>query len=108
MKHSNLNDSELVGMFKNGDNDAFEEIVMRYQAQVYTYVMSITKNPDVSNDIIQDVFIRVFKKLRDYNEEDKLKNWLFTLSRNMTMDYYRKTAKSCCRWKLRRKTSSLS
>jgi len=93
MKHSNLNDSELVGMFKNGDNDAFEEIVMRYQAQVYTYVMSITKNPDVSNDIIQDVFIRVFKKLRDYNEEDKLKNWLFTLARNITMDYYRKNSK---------------
>jgi len=80
-------------MFKQGDNDAFEEIVTRYQAHVYTYVMSITKNPDLSSDIIQDVFVRVFKKLHKYNEEDKLKNWLFTLARNITMDYYRKNSK---------------
>lgn len=91
MKH--LNDSELVILFKKGSNEAFEEIVIRYQAHVYTYIMSITKDPDASSDIIQDVFIRVFKKLSKYKDENKLKNWLFTLARNMTMDYYRKNNK---------------
>ena len=91
MKH--LNDSELVSLFKKGNNEAFEEIVMRYQIHVYTYIMSITKDPEASNDIIQDVFIRVFKKLSSYNDENKLKHWLFTLARNMTMDYYRKNKK---------------
>lgn len=91
MKH--LIDAELVKLFKNGDNDAFEEIVFRYQAQVFSYVLSITKNPEISNDIIQDVFIRVYKKLGAYNEKNKLKNWIFTLARNITMDFYRKNNK---------------
>ncbi len=91
MKH--LNDSELVTLFKNGSNEAFEEIVMRYQAHVYTYVLSITKSPENSNDIIQDVFIRAFRKMPGYNDENKLKNWLFTLARNITMDFYRKNNK---------------
>jgi len=88
MKH--LNDSELVSCFKQGNSAAFEEIVMRYQAQLYTYILSITKNADASSDILQDVFIRVYKTLSGYNEENKLKNWLFTLTRNITMDYFRK------------------
>jgi RNA polymerase sigma-70 factor (ECF subfamily) len=75
-----------------GKGEAFEEIVMRYQAQLYTYILSITKNADASSDILQDVFIRVFKKLEKYNEENKLKNWLFTLTRNITMDYFRKNS----------------
>ena len=90
MKH--LNDSELVACFKSGNNDAFEEIVMRYQAQLYTYALSITKNTEISNDILQDVLVKVFKKLHKYNEENKLKNWLFTLTRNVTMDFYRKNS----------------
>ncbi|MCL1971449.1 MAG: sigma-70 family RNA polymerase sigma factor [Endomicrobia bacterium] len=88
MKH--LNDSELVSCFKQGNSAAFEEIVMRYQAQLYTYTLSITKNTDASSDILQDVFIRVYKTLGRYSEENKLKNWLFTLTRNITMDYFRK------------------
>ncbi len=91
MKH--LNDSELVTLFNKGNNEAFEEIVIRYQAHIYTYILSITKDPEASNDIIQDIFIRVFKNLSKYNDENKLKNWLFTLARNMTMDYYRKNNK---------------
>lgn len=85
-----LTDSELVACFKQGKGEAFEEIVMRYQAQLYTYILSITKNADISSDVLQDVFIRVYKKLDKYNEENKLKNWLFTLTRNLTMDYFRK------------------
>jgi RNA polymerase sigma-70 factor (ECF subfamily) len=88
----NLNDSELVSLFKKGNDEAFETIVLRYQSQIYSYVMSITKDFEISNDVIQDVFIRAFKKLRSYKDENKLKNWLFVLARNITMDYYRKNA----------------
>ncbi|MDR2426500.1 MAG: sigma-70 family RNA polymerase sigma factor [Endomicrobium sp.] len=87
-----LSDSELVAFFKQGKDEAFEEIVMRYQTTLYTYILSIIKNAEVSNDILQDVFIRVFKKLNKYSEENKLKNWLFTLTRNITMDYFRKNS----------------
>jgi RNA polymerase sigma-70 factor (ECF subfamily) len=54
--------------------------------------MSITKDFEISNDVIQEVFIRAFKKLRSYKDENKLKNWLFVLARNITMDYYRKNS----------------
>ena len=71
----NLNDSELVALFKKGNGEAFETIVMRYQSQIYSYVISITKDFEISNDVIQEVFIRAFKKLRSYKDKEKLKNW---------------------------------
>jgi RNA polymerase sigma-70 factor (ECF subfamily) len=91
MKH--LLDAQLVSHFKAGNDKAFEEIVLRYQAHVYTYIMSIVRNPDTASDITQDLFIKVFKNLANYNEENKLKNWLFTIARNLTMDYFRKNNK---------------
>ncbi|MDR0822829.1 MAG: sigma-70 family RNA polymerase sigma factor [Endomicrobium sp.] len=86
----NLEDSELVLMFKEGDNKAFEEIVLRYQAQLYTYIISLVKDPEAANDILQDVFIRIFRKLRNYSEENKLKHWLFIIAKNLTMDFFRR------------------
>ncbi|MDR2708483.1 MAG: sigma-70 family RNA polymerase sigma factor [Elusimicrobiota bacterium] len=88
-----LTDAQLVSRFKNGDSKAFEEIVLRYQAHVYTYILSIVKNPDTASDICQDLFVKIFRTLHKYNEENKLKNWLFTLARNLTMDYFRKNSK---------------
>ncbi|MDR3244610.1 MAG: sigma-70 family RNA polymerase sigma factor [Elusimicrobiota bacterium] len=90
----NVDDSDLVSMFKNGNKEAFEEIVLRYQAQIYTYIMSMVKNPDAANDILQDVFIRMFRKLSQYNEENKLKHWIFILSKNITMDFFRKNSRN--------------
>jgi len=88
----NLNDAQLIRLFNEGSNEAFEVIVMRYQAHIYSYVMSITNDYEISNDVIQETFIRAFKKLKNYKDENKLKNWLFTLARNITMDYYRKNS----------------
>jgi len=90
---NNLSDFELIKLFKDGNNKAFEAIVERYQAHVYSYVLSITKNPDYASDILQDVFVRAFKKIKGYNDENKLKNWLFVMARNLTMDFYRKNSR---------------
>jgi RNA polymerase sigma-70 factor (ECF subfamily) len=91
MEH--LSDAQLVSQFKAGNNEAFEEIVLRYQAHIYSFIMSIVRNPDTASDITQELFIKVFKNLHKYNEENKLKNWMFALSRNLTMDYFRKNNK---------------
>jgi RNA polymerase sigma-70 factor (ECF subfamily) len=88
-----ISDAQLVCLFKSGDMNAFEELVMRYQGHIYTYIISIVKNPDAASDITQDLFVKVFKNLHKYNEENKLKNWIFTLARNLTMDYFRKNNK---------------
>ncbi|MDR0486163.1 MAG: sigma-70 family RNA polymerase sigma factor [Elusimicrobiota bacterium] len=89
----NLNDFDLVVLFKQGDNRAFEEILLRYQSHVYTYILSMVRNIDSANDIFQEVSLRMFKKLKDYKDENKLKNWIFAIAKNMTMDYFRKKKK---------------
>ncbi|MDR2772877.1 MAG: sigma-70 family RNA polymerase sigma factor [Elusimicrobiota bacterium] len=90
MNMKQLKDAQLVVLFKNGDAKAFEELVLRYQAHIYTYILSLTKNPDSASDLTQDLFIKVYKNLSKYNEENKLKNWIFTLARNIVMDHFRK------------------
>lgn len=89
-----LTDAQLVALFKSGNNEAFEEIVIRYQSRIYGYILSLTKDTEISNDILQEVFIKVFKKLNSYDEQNKLLNWLYTLTRNLTMDYFRTNKKN--------------
>jgi RNA polymerase sigma-70 factor (ECF subfamily) len=88
-----LSDAELIKLFKDGNNDAYEEIISRYQAHIYTYVLSMVKSHDATSDILQDVGIRIFRKLKDYKEENKLKNWIFIITKNITMDFFRKNNK---------------
>lgn len=83
------NDDELVVAFCQGNNQAFEELVLRYKNPLYQYILSLVKDESTAEDLFQDVFISLFKHAGSYKPEGKFKSWLFLTARNKVLNYFR-------------------
>ena len=83
--------AELVRRCRSGDGAAWEEIVQSYSRRVYNLAYRFTSRADSAEDLTQDVFIRVYRSLEQYDaRQGDLQNWLMRLARNLIIDDYRK------------------
>ena len=83
--------AELVRRCRAGDGAAWEEIVQSYSRRVYNLAYRFTSRADSAEDLTQDVFVRVYRSLDQYNpKQGDLQNWLMRLARNLIIDDYRK------------------
>jgi RNA polymerase sigma-70 factor (ECF subfamily) len=83
--------AELVRRCRAGDGAAWEEIVQTYSRRVYNLAYRFTSRADSAEDLSQDVFIRVYRSLEQYDaKQGDLQNWLMRLARNLIIDDYRK------------------
>jgi RNA polymerase sigma-70 factor (ECF subfamily) len=83
--------AELVRRCRAGDGAAWEEIVQSYSRRVYNLAYRFTSRADSAEDLTQDVFIRVYRSLDQYDaKQGDLQNWLMRLARNLVIDDYRK------------------
>lgn len=92
---NNFTDEELVISFVNGDNGAFESLLMRHKDKVYTYIFNIVREHSIADDIFQDTFIKVITTLKQgryYDAGNKFVGWLMRIAHNQTIDYYRRLA----------------
>lgn len=76
-------DTELVGRTLDGDTNAFEQIVSRYQSLICSLSYSATGNLGQSQDLAQETFITAWKHLRLLRERDKLRAWLCGIARRL-------------------------
>ena len=86
----NKTDSELIRDFKNGDIKGYNEIVRRYQQQVYWVIRKMVNSHDDADDITQEVFIKVHSALKDFREESNLFTWLYRIATNYSINHIRK------------------
>jgi len=91
-KYEKLEDKELVHRYrKNGDEQAFRELMNRHQAKIYSFIYSMVGSREVTNDIFQETFTKVITKMDDtYNEQGKWIAWVMRIAHNATIDYLRK------------------
>ncbi len=68
-----------------------ESIVKEYSGMLYNHIRRMVGNDEDSKDILQEVFINVFKKIDTFREESSLKTWLFRIASNKTIDFLRKS-----------------
>lgn len=85
------NDPELIQRFKNGDISGFNEIVRKYQQQVYWVIRKMVQDHDEADDITQEVFIKVYNALKDFREESNLFTWLYRIATNHSINHLKKT-----------------
>ena len=84
------NDLELVRRFKSGDITGFNEIVRKYQKQVYWVIRKMVHDHDEADDITQEVFIKVYTALMDFREESNLFTWLYSIAANYSLNHIKK------------------
>src|SRR5712691_3184624 len=83
--------AQLVRRCRAGDGAAWEEIVQSYSRRIYNLAYRFTSRADAAEDLTQEVFIRVYRSLEQYNhKQGDLQNWLMRLARNLIIDDYRK------------------
>ena len=87
-----LHDQELIARYTNGDEQAFEILLSRYKAKIYTSIYLFVKDRALAEDIFQEVFIKIIDTLRKgkYNHEGKFVQWAMRISYNMCVDYHRR------------------
>lgn len=83
-------DLQLVEESLGGDDLAFSVLVKRYTRPVYTFVYRLTSAGHDAEDIVQDVFFKIWKKLKSYDHDQSFKTWVFSIARNTSIDWLRK------------------
>ena len=83
----NLPDHQVVLRVLAGDVDAFEILVTRYQDKVYNLVWGMVRDPGHAEDLVQDVFIKAYRKLGDFEQKSRLYTWLYRIAVNRTLDF---------------------
>ena len=85
-------DRELVENYRNGDLVSFELLVSRYQAQVYSYIMTLVKDRQLADDIFQDTFVKIIRTIKAgvYKDEGKFVQFAMRISHNLVIDHFRK------------------
>ncbi|MEK4426150.1 RNA polymerase sigma factor [Solibacillus sp. FSL K6-1523] len=81
---------EVITRVKNGENHYFAHIINYYEQKVFTTVIRIIRNHAAAEDIVQDIFIKVFYSLHKYEKTGSFNAWLYRIVVNYCFDYLRK------------------
>ena len=87
-------DNVLIQKYLEGDERSFDALVEKYKKKVFYTAYYICRNTDHAYDIAQEVFIKVFDKLRDFKMKSSFYTWLYRITVNHTFNYIRKVAKT--------------
>jgi RNA polymerase sigma-70 factor (ECF subfamily) len=92
-------DEHLLASHLQGDQDAFAQIVGRYQRDLYRFLFRFLGNSASADDVFQETFVQVFQSANQFEPGRSFRPWLFTIAANKARDHLRSRA--------RKKTSSL-
>lgn len=83
-------ESDLVGLLKERDNRAFNYLYDHYSSALYGIILPIVQEAEVANDILQEVFINIWRKIETYDPvKGRLFTWMLNIARNASIDMLR-------------------
>src|SRR5437016_14489124 len=83
-------DANLVERYLSGDMAAFDEIMIRYERQIYRVCYRFVDNREDAMDLAQEVFIKAFEHLATFRRESSLKTWLYRIAMNHCINHVKK------------------
>jgi len=78
-----LNDEELLKRISSGNQDAFRELYQNTDRTIYSFILSIVRNPQDAEEIMQETFLKVWTSASSYQSQGKPLAWMFTIARNL-------------------------
>jgi len=87
-----LSDPELVRAALAGSQEAFRELVARFERPVFGLIVRMVGDPETAEDLAQEVFVKAYRALASYDPSRKLASWLFKIAHNATIDHLRRSA----------------
>jgi RNA polymerase sigma-70 factor (ECF subfamily) len=83
-------DLDLVKEIRDGNQDSFEELLSRYNNKVYSLATRLTRNPEDAEEVLQDVFVTVHRKLASFEGKSSFSSWLYRVTANAAFMKLRK------------------
>jgi RNA polymerase sigma-70 factor (ECF subfamily) len=87
-----VSDEELVGRLAAGDSSAFDEVFERYHNQIYNFVKKQVTDAGAIEDLVQEVFLRVYKSAKNFDVEKKFSSWLYKIALNEVKRFWKRSA----------------
>lgn len=84
------NTAELIQKALENDQQAYSEIVNRFRAQIFNFVLGMVRNRAEAEDLTQESFIKAFRALDTFNSEYAFSTWLYKIAANNCIDHFRK------------------
>lgn len=83
-------DETLVHKAKAGRADAWDKLIKRYEKRIYNYALRMAPTPEDALDLMQEIFLSVYRNLGKFREESSFSTWIFTIASRRAADHYRK------------------
>ena len=89
--YNDKSDEQLISLYVDGKNEAFDELLERHKERLFMYIYHSVKNDDVANDIFQDTFVKAITTIKQgrYVENGHFPAWITRIAHNLIIDYYR-------------------
>ena len=86
-----LTDEQLVAMYAEGNNNAFDVLLARHKDHVYTCITQKVHDEELANDLFQETFVKAITTIKQgkYTESGKFQAWLCCVARNLIVDHFR-------------------
>ncbi len=88
-------DRELVIAYLEGNEKAFEQLLLRHKRKVWSHIYLLVRDRELTEDLFQETFIKVVHTLKSgkYNEEGKFLPWVMRIAHNLVIDHFRRVKK---------------
>src|SRR3982075_3508076 len=89
-----MDDSAVVTAFLGGEERAFSELVTRYQTRLLNFVYRTIGDREKAEDLVQEVFIRVYRHLHRFDRSKKFSTWVYTIASNLAKNQLRNRSRN--------------
>lgn len=83
-------DEQLLRQFVDGDAEAFERLVRRFERPLFNFILRSVRDPDRAEELLQEVFLKVVQRASEFQGSSKVSTWVYTIARNLCIDTSRK------------------
>jgi RNA polymerase sigma-70 factor (ECF subfamily) len=88
-----IDDASLVQRCRQGDSDAAERLILKYQNRIYNAILRICANPDDAAELTQDTFVKVIENIDKFEGRSSFYTWAFRIGVNLTLNYCQRSVK---------------
>src|SRR5881409_744379 len=89
-----MDDADVVTSFLDGEERAFQELVERYQTRLLNFIYRTIGDREKAEDLVQEVFIRVYRHLHRFDRSKKFSTWVYTIASNLAKNELRNRSRN--------------
>ncbi len=89
----NIDDRVLVEQCQQGDSEAMEMLILKYQNRIYNVILKICANVDDAAELTQDTFVKIIEGINEFEGRSSFYTWAFRIAVNLTLNYCKRSVK---------------